>query len=165
MPAFSRSYARRADGLLAITSCPTWRRRMSVRTGTLVVRRRRTVAAALHTSIHPGAQSSTIVSSGRHCQRLLLIVESVVPTGASVDLVIDDTLGGTIRTSTCSSHAICCAASRREHHGRSDALEQGASCSPGQCDAAPVVRVGPAPDASALWSPQTGRALWARGAS
>jgi DDE superfamily endonuclease len=83
-------------------TAPTWRKLMILLTGTLLARGRRTVAAALrHTGNDMAANFSTFhqvlnrarwssLAVSRHL--LLLIVETFVPAGASVDLVIDETL-------------------------------------------------------------------------
>jgi hypothetical protein len=83
-------------------TAPTWRKLMTLLTGTLLARGRRTVAAALRAS---GNDQATNWSSFHQVlnraqwsplavsrQLLLLIVETFVPAGASVDLVIDETL-------------------------------------------------------------------------
>ena len=83
-------------------TAPTWRKLMTLLTGTLLAQGRRTVAAALrstgngmagnwsnfHQVLNRARWSPLAVSR----QLLLLIVETFVPTGASVDLVIDETL-------------------------------------------------------------------------
>ena len=83
-------------------TAPTWRKLMTLLTGTLLARGRRTVAAALrasgkeqdgnwslfHQVLNRARWSPLAVSR----QLLLLIVETFVPAGASVDLVIDETL-------------------------------------------------------------------------
>src|SRR5437588_3636823 len=83
-------------------TAPTWRKLMALLTGTLLAQGRRTVAAALrhsgngmagnwsnfHQVLNRARWSPLAVS--RHL--LLLIVETLVPAGASVDLVIDETL-------------------------------------------------------------------------
>jgi hypothetical protein len=83
-------------------TAPTWRKLMTLLTGTLLAQGRRTVAAALRASgnaqatnwssfhqVLNRAQWSPLAVSR---QLLLLIVETFVPAGASVDLVIDETL-------------------------------------------------------------------------
>jgi DDE superfamily endonuclease len=83
-------------------TAPTWRKLMTLLTGTLLAQGRRTVAAALrstgnemagnwssfHQVLNRARWSPLAVSR----QLLLLIVETFVPAGASVDLVIDETL-------------------------------------------------------------------------
>jgi hypothetical protein len=83
-------------------TAPTWRKLMTLLTGTLLSQGRRTVAAALrasgndqggnwslfHQVLNRARWSPLAVSR----QLLLLIVETFVPAGASVDLVIDETL-------------------------------------------------------------------------
>ncbi len=83
-------------------TAPTWRKLMILLTGTLLAQGRRTVAAALrHTGNDMAANFSTfhqVLNRARWSplavsrQLLLLIVETFVPAGASVDLVIDETL-------------------------------------------------------------------------
>src|SRR5260370_1405033 len=83
-------------------TAPTWRKLMALLTGTLLAQGRRTVAAALR---HNGNDKATNFSTFNQVlnrarwsrlavsrQLLLLIVETFVPAGASVDLVIDETL-------------------------------------------------------------------------
>ncbi|WP_201374183.1 transposase [Ktedonobacter robiniae] len=83
-------------------TAPTWRKLMTLLAGTLLARGRRTVAAALRASgndqamnwslfhqVLNRAQWSPLAVSR---QLLLLIVETFVPTGTCVDLVIDETL-------------------------------------------------------------------------
>lgn len=83
-------------------TAPTWRKLMMVLTGTLLAHGRRTVAAALRASgnamavnwssfqqVLNRAQWSPLAVSR---QLLLLIVETFVPMGTCVDLVIDETL-------------------------------------------------------------------------
>jgi len=83
-------------------TAPTWRKLMTLLTGTLLAQGRRTVAAALR---HSGNDKATNFSTFHQVlnrarwsplavsrQLLLLIVETFVPAGASVDLVIDETL-------------------------------------------------------------------------
>ena len=83
-------------------TAPTWRKLMILLTGTLLAQGRRTVAAALrhadnsmagnwsnfHQVLNRARWSKFSVSR----QLLLLIVATFVPAGASVDLVIDETL-------------------------------------------------------------------------
>ena len=83
-------------------TAPTWRKLMTLLTGTLLAQGRRTVTAALrstgnamagnwssfHQVLNRARWSPLAVSR----QLLLLIVETFVPAGASVDLVIDETL-------------------------------------------------------------------------
>jgi len=83
-------------------TAPTWRKLMTLLTGTLLAQGRRTVAAALrargnaqasnwslfHQVLNRARWSPLAVSR----QLLLLIVETFVPAGACVDLVIDETL-------------------------------------------------------------------------
>jgi hypothetical protein len=83
-------------------TAPTWRKLMTLLTGTLLAQGRRTVAAALrHTGNDMAANFSTfhqVLNRARWSplavsrQLLLLIVETFVPAGACVDLVIDETL-------------------------------------------------------------------------
>jgi DDE superfamily endonuclease len=83
-------------------TAPTWRKLMTLLTGALLAQGRRTVAAALrhsgnsmagnwssfHQVLNRARWSPLAVSR----QLLLLIVATFVPAGASVDLVIDETL-------------------------------------------------------------------------
>jgi hypothetical protein len=83
-------------------TAPTWRKLMTLLTGTLLARGTRTVTAALrasgndqvvnwsnfHQVLNRARWSPLAVSR----QLLLLIVETFVPAGACVDLVIDETL-------------------------------------------------------------------------
>lgn len=83
-------------------TAPTWRKLMTLLTGTLLAHGRRTVTAALrasgneqagdwslfHQVLNRARWSALAVSR----QLLLLIVETFVPAGACVDLVIDETL-------------------------------------------------------------------------
>ena len=83
-------------------TAPTWRKLMTLLTGTLLAHGRRTVAAALRASGNAQASNWSLfhqvlnrarwspVAVSR--QLLLLIVETFVPAGACVDLVIDETL-------------------------------------------------------------------------
>ena len=83
-------------------TAPSWRKLMTLLTGTLLAQGRRTVAAALrHTGNDKAANFSTfhqVLNRARWSplavsrQLLLLIVETFVPAEASVDLVIDETL-------------------------------------------------------------------------
>jgi hypothetical protein len=80
----------------------TWRKLMILLTGTLLAQGRRTVAAALRASGNEQAANWSLfhqvlnrarwspLAVSRHL--LLLIVETFVPAGACVDLVIDETL-------------------------------------------------------------------------
>ena len=83
-------------------TAPTWRKLMTLLTGTLLAQGRRTVAAALrstgngmagnwssfHQVLNRARWSPLAVSR----QLFLLIVETFVPAGVCVDLVIDETL-------------------------------------------------------------------------
>jgi DDE superfamily endonuclease len=83
-------------------TAPTWRKLMTLLTGTRLSQGRRTVAAALRTSGNAQATNWSLfhqvlnraswspLALSRHL--LLLIVETFVPAGACVDLVIDETL-------------------------------------------------------------------------
>lgn len=83
-------------------TAPTWRKLMTLLTGTLLAQGRRTVAEALRASGNAmvGNWSSfhQVLNRARWSplevsrQLLLLIVETFVPAGACVDLVIDETL-------------------------------------------------------------------------
>lgn len=83
-------------------TAPTWRKLMILLTGTLLARGRRTVAAALRASGNAQATDWSlfhqVLNRARWSplavshQLLLLIVETFVPAGACVDLVIDETL-------------------------------------------------------------------------
>lgn len=83
-------------------TAPTWRKLMTLLTGTLLARGCRTVAAALRASGNAQAGNWSLFHQvlNRACwsplavsrQLLLLIVETFVPAGACVDLVIDETL-------------------------------------------------------------------------
>ena len=83
-------------------TAPTWRKLMTLLTGTLLAQGRRTVAAALRSSGNAQASNWSlfhqVLNRARWSalavsrQLLLLIVETFVPAGASVDLVIDETL-------------------------------------------------------------------------
>jgi hypothetical protein len=83
-------------------TAPTWGKFMTLLTGTLLAQGRRTVAAALrHTgngmagnwsSFHQVLNRARWSPLAVSRQLLLLIVERFVPAGASVDLVIDETL-------------------------------------------------------------------------
>jgi len=75
---------------------------MTLLTGTLLTRGRRTVAAALRASGNSMAGNWSLFHQVLHRARwsplavsrqlLLLIVETCVPVGACIDLVIDETL-------------------------------------------------------------------------
>lgn len=83
-------------------TAPTWRKLMILLTGTLLARGRRTVAAALRASGNAQAGNWSLfhqvlnrtrwspLAVSRQLQ--LLIVETFVPAGDCVDLVIDETL-------------------------------------------------------------------------
>jgi DDE superfamily endonuclease len=83
-------------------TAPTWRKLMTLLTGTLLVQGRRTVAAALRASGNSMAGNWSlfhqVLNRARWSplavsrQLLLLIVATFVPAGAPVDLVIDETL-------------------------------------------------------------------------
>jgi hypothetical protein len=83
-------------------TAPTWRKLMTLLTGTRLSQRRRTVAAALrHTGNDMAANFSNFHQVLNRAwwsplavsrQLLLLIAETFVPAGADVDLVIDETL-------------------------------------------------------------------------
>jgi DDE superfamily endonuclease len=83
-------------------TAPTWRKLMTLLTGTLLAQGRRTVAAALRASGNDQAGNWSlfhqVLNRARWSplavsrQLLLLIVETFVPTGVCVDLVIDETL-------------------------------------------------------------------------
>lgn len=83
-------------------TAPTWRKLMTLLTGTLLAQGRRTVAAALRASGNDQATNWSlfhqVLNRARWSplavsrQLLLLIVETFVEAGASVDLVIDETL-------------------------------------------------------------------------
>jgi hypothetical protein len=83
-------------------TAPTWRKLMTLLTGTLLAQGRRTVAAALRASGNDQAGNWSlfhqVLNRARWSplavsrQLLLLIVETFIPAGASVDLVIDETL-------------------------------------------------------------------------
>ncbi len=83
-------------------TAPTWRKLMTLLTGMLLVQGRRTVAAALRASGNSMAGNWSsfhqVLNRARWSplavsrQLLLLIVATFVPAGASVDLVIDETL-------------------------------------------------------------------------
>ena len=83
-------------------TAPTWRKLMTLLTGTLLTQGRRTVAAALRASGNEQAANWSsfhqVLNRARWSplavsrQLLLLIVETFVPAGACVDLVIDETL-------------------------------------------------------------------------
>src|SRR6266567_3812527 len=83
-------------------TAPTWRKLMILLTGTPLTRGQRTVAAALRATGNEMAGNWSlfhqVLNRARWAplavsrQRLLLIVETFVPAGACVDLVIDETL-------------------------------------------------------------------------
>src|SRR5437764_651747 len=83
-------------------TAPTWRKLMTLLTGTLLAQGRRTVAAALRSSGNAQATNWSlfhqVLNRARWSplavsrQLLLVIVETFVPAGACVDLVIDETL-------------------------------------------------------------------------
>ena len=83
-------------------TAPTWRKLMTLLTGTLLAQGRRTVAATLRhsgnsmagnwSSFHQVLNRARWSPLGVSRQLLLLIVETFVPAGACVDLVIDETL-------------------------------------------------------------------------
>jgi len=83
-------------------TAPTWKKLMTLLTGTLLAHGRRTVAAALRASGNAQASNWSlfhhVLNRARWSplavsrQLLLLIVEPFVPAGACVDLVIDETL-------------------------------------------------------------------------
>lgn len=116
-----------------LCTAPTWRTLLILLTGTLLAQGRRTVAAALrstgtemagnrssfHQVLNRARWSPLAVSR----QLLVLIVETVVPAGASVDLVIDETLerrwGSQISKR---GHSRESALSSREGSGRSPGL-------------------------------------------
>src|SRR5947207_15095026 len=86
----------------ALFTAPTWRKLMTLLTATLLTQGRRTVAAALRsTGNSMGGNWSTfhqVLNRSRwthlavNRQLLWLIVDTIVPVGQSVDLVIDETL-------------------------------------------------------------------------
>lgn len=83
-------------------TAPTWRKLMTLLTGTLLAQGPRTVTAALRASGNEQAGNWSlfhqVLNRARWSplavsrQLLLLIVESFVPAGTCVDLVIDETL-------------------------------------------------------------------------
>ena len=83
-------------------TAPTWRKLMTLLTGTLLAQGRRTVAATLRASGNEQATNWScfhqVLNRARWSpltvsrQLLLLIVETFVPSGACVELVIDETL-------------------------------------------------------------------------
>ncbi len=83
-------------------TAPTWRKLMILLTGTLLAQGRRTVAAALRASGNDQTSNWSLFHQVLNRARwsplavsrqfLLLIVETFVPAGACVDLVIDETL-------------------------------------------------------------------------
>src|SRR5579859_4722637 len=80
-------------------TAPTWRKLMILLTGTLLAKGRRTVAAALRASGNAQAGNFSLFHQVLNRARwpalavsrqlLLLIVETFVPAGTSVDLVLD----------------------------------------------------------------------------
>src|SRR5260370_33891670 len=89
-------------------TAPTWRKLMTLLTGTLLAQGRRTVAAALRStgnemagnwrSVHQVLNRARWSPLAVRRQLLLLIVETFVPAGASSDLVIDQTLQRRLRS-------------------------------------------------------------------
>ena len=87
-------------------TAPTWRKLMTLLTGTLLTRGRRTVAAALRASGNSMAGNWSlfhqVLNRARWSplavsrQLLLPIVETFVPAGACVDLVNDETLSAAL---------------------------------------------------------------------
>lgn len=85
-----------------LLTAPTWKKLMTLLTGTLLAHGRRTVATALRASGNAQANNWSlfhqILNRARWSplavsrQLLLLILETFVPAGACVDLVIDETL-------------------------------------------------------------------------
>jgi DDE superfamily endonuclease len=83
-------------------TAPTWSKLMTLLTGTLLAHGRRTVAAALRSTGNDKASNWSlfhqVLNRARWSplavsrQLLLLIVETFLPAGACVDLVIDETL-------------------------------------------------------------------------
>ncbi len=83
-------------------TAPTWRTLMTLLTGTRLARGRRTVTAALRGSGTTQGGTWSLFHQGRHRARwsplsvrrhlVRLIVETFVPVGASVELVIAATL-------------------------------------------------------------------------
>ncbi len=83
-------------------TAPTWRKLMTVLTGTLLAHGRRTVAAALrHTgnewetserSFHQVLNRARWSKLSVSCQWLCLIVQTFVEAGGTLELVIDQTL-------------------------------------------------------------------------
>ena len=82
-------------------TAPTWRKLMTLLTGTLLAQGHRTVAAALRASgngqVSNWSSFHQVLNRARWSplavsRQLLLIVETFVPAGACVDLVIDETL-------------------------------------------------------------------------
>jgi DDE superfamily endonuclease len=83
-------------------TAPTWSKLMTLLTGTLLAHGRRTVAAALRSTGNSSAGNWSlfhqVLNRARWSplavsrQLLLLIVETFLPAGACVDLVIDETL-------------------------------------------------------------------------
>ena len=81
-------------------TAPTWRKLMILVTGTLLAQGRRTIATALRSCGNDQVANWSLFHqvlnrarwSPLAASRQLLIVETFVPAGASVDLVIDETL-------------------------------------------------------------------------
>src|SRR5262249_15196384 len=83
-------------------TAPTWSKLMTLLTGTLLVHGRRTVAAALRSTGNEKASNWSlyhqVLNRARWSplavsrQLLLLIIDTFVPTGEPIDLVIDETL-------------------------------------------------------------------------
>src|SRR5215831_3966013 len=83
-------------------TAPTWRKLMTLLTGTLLAQGRRTVTAALRASGNAQAANWScfhqVLNRARWSplavsrQLLLLIVETFVPAGTCVELVTDETL-------------------------------------------------------------------------
>src|SRR5258708_2215591 len=89
-------------------TAPTWRKLMILLTGTLLAHGRRTVAAALR---HTGNEMESNFSTFHHVlnrarwspllvsrQLLTLIVETFVPMGGTLELVIDETRSAALGT-------------------------------------------------------------------
>ena len=108
-------------------TAPTWRKLMILLTGTLLAHGRRTVAAALR---HTGNEMESNFSTFHHVlnrarwspllvsrQLLTLIVETFVPMGGTLELVIDETLSAALGTPNRASvdiTAIACSPAARE---------------------------------------------------
>src|SRR5215813_9074195 len=85
-----------------LLTAPTWRKLMTLLSGTLLAQGRRTIAAALRASGNEQAGNWSlfhqVLNRARWSplavsrQLFLLIVETFVPVGACVDMVIDETL-------------------------------------------------------------------------